>query len=207
MGEAPRLPQPPLGPPASREEFLSEYGDLMLVYGRRCEAMMKAVDVVCQELVAESKVPEISAAAWGGDGGDASEENDRPHSESKGSIPDATPPIGDPASEDGAVLSRDVKRCFVEAMERLQSTNVPKKRRGNLPKDATATFRKWFDEHQEHPYPTDEEKRILAAETGTAISQITNWFINHRKRVWKPGMAREQAENRYSPSLGRQNSM
>jgi hypothetical protein len=193
-------------PQPSRDNVLAGYAELMQVYERKCAAMVNAVETVCQELVIESKVPEISAATWSSDGGVEDEEDmRRPASDV---LADGAGHMEDPRCEaSGAVQSRDVKRCFVEAMERLQSTSVPKKRRGNLPKDATATFRKWFDDHHDHPYPTDEEKRILAAETGTAISQITNWFINHRKRVWKPSLARDHHDSRIAPHLLDQNSM
>jgi hypothetical protein len=205
MHDAVRAPYGSPNPPASRDDFLVGYAELMRVYERKCDAMMEAVETVCQELVIESKVPEISAATWSSDGGEDEDDMRRALSD----VPsDGVGRLEDPHCEaSGAVQSRDVKRCFVEAMERLQSTSVPKKRRGNLPKDATATFRNWFDEHHEHPYPTDEEKRILAAETGTAISQITNWFINHRKRVWKPSLARDHHDSRIPPHPMDQNSM
>ena len=34
------------------------------------------------------------------------------------------------------------------------------------------------------PYPSEEEKRALGAETGLDPTQINNWFINQRKRHW-----------------------
>ncbi|MCJ1413631.1 hypothetical protein MMC19_007753, partial [Ptychographa xylographoides] len=57
-----------------------------------------------------------------------------------------------------------------------------KRRRGNLPKAVTDTLRVWFTEHIAHPYPTEEEKQILMGQTGLTISQISNWFINARRR-------------------------
>ncbi|MCJ1283523.1 hypothetical protein MMC26_002853 [Xylographa opegraphella] len=57
-----------------------------------------------------------------------------------------------------------------------------KRRRGNLPKTVTDTLRVWFTEHIAHPYPTEEEKQILMSQTGLTISQISNWFINARRR-------------------------
>mmetsp|Transcript_5498 Transcript_5498/g.11285 ORF Transcript_5498/g.11285 Transcript_5498/m.11285 type:complete len:567 (+) Transcript_5498:143-1843(+) len=40
--------------------------------------------------------------------------------------------------------------------------------------------------HIEHPYPTEEEKSKIMAETGIELKQLTNWFVNNRKRFWKP---------------------
>ena len=75
-----------------------------------------------------------------------------------------------------------------------------KKRRGNLPKPVTDILRAWFHEHLDHPYPSEDDKQMLIARTGLTISQvrsratiwesspglsceqISNWFINARRR-------------------------
>lgn len=57
-----------------------------------------------------------------------------------------------------------------------------KRKRGNLPKQVTDILRAWFEEHEQHPYPTEEEKQMLLRKTGLAMSQISNWFINARRR-------------------------
>ncbi|KAF2306202.1 hypothetical protein GH714_015591 [Hevea brasiliensis] len=35
-------------------------------------------------------------------------------------------------------------------------------------------------------YPTDTDKLMLAKQTGLSRSQVSNWFINARVRLWKP---------------------
>ena len=81
------------------------------------------------------------------------------------------------------------------------TSQVPKKRRGNLPRDVTDLLKQWFEEHLAHPYPTEEEKQMLCRRTGLAMTQvsltarrwreradngeraqISNWFINSRRR-------------------------
>ncbi|OKL59208.1 hypothetical protein UA08_05918 [Talaromyces atroroseus] len=57
-----------------------------------------------------------------------------------------------------------------------------KRRRGNLPKPVTDVLRAWFHEHLDHPYPTEEDKQVFMNQTGLSISQISNWFINARRR-------------------------
>jgi hypothetical protein len=47
-----------------------------------------------------------------------------------------------------------------------------RKRRGNLPKDATKILRQWFDEHKDAPYPGEEVKAILCHQTGLQMSQV-----------------------------------
>jgi len=41
-------------------------------------------------------------------------------------------------------------------------------------------------EHVAHPYPTEQEKSQIMADTGIELKQLTNWFVNNRKRYWKP---------------------
>ncbi|KAI5305886.1 hypothetical protein KEM56_002995 [Ascosphaera pollenicola] len=57
-----------------------------------------------------------------------------------------------------------------------------KKRRGNLPKKVTDILRAWFHAHLDHPYPSEDDKQMLINQTGLTISQISNWFINARRR-------------------------
>lgn len=58
----------------------------------------------------------------------------------------------------------------------------PKRRRGNLPKHVTDMLRNWLNTHISHPYPTEEEKQQLCQVTGLTMNQISNWFINARRR-------------------------
>lgn len=52
------------------------------------------------------------------------------------------------------------------------TSQVPKKRRGNLPRDVTDMLKQWFEEHMAHPYPTEEEKQMLCRRTGLAMTQV-----------------------------------
>lgn len=55
-----------------------------------------------------------------------------------------------------------------------------------LPERAVSILRAWLFEHFLHPYPKDSDKAMLAKQTGLARSQVSNWFINARVRLWKP---------------------
>uniref|UniRef100_A0A2P2IR18 Uncharacterized protein MANES_09G097500 n=1 Tax=Rhizophora mucronata TaxID=61149 RepID=A0A2P2IR18_RHIMU len=55
-----------------------------------------------------------------------------------------------------------------------------------LPERAVTELRAWLFEHFLHPYPTDTDKLMLAKQTGLSRSQVSNWFINARVRLWKP---------------------
>ncbi|KAK8649371.1 hypothetical protein V6N13_130100 [Hibiscus sabdariffa] len=53
-----------------------------------------------------------------------------------------------------------------------------------LPERSVSVLRAWLFEHFLHPYP--KEKIMLAKQTGLTRSQVSNWFINARVRLWKP---------------------
>ncbi|CAH0043210.1 unnamed protein product [Clonostachys solani] len=64
----------------------------------------------------------------------------------------------------------------------LSGDGKQRKRRGNLPKETTDKLRAWFMAHLSHPYPTEDEKQDLMRQTGLQMNQISNWFINARRR-------------------------
>ncbi|CAO2153176.1 unnamed protein product [Urochloa humidicola] len=55
-----------------------------------------------------------------------------------------------------------------------------------LPERSVSILRAWLFEHFLHPYPKDSDKIMLAKQTGLTRSQVSNWFINARVRLWKP---------------------
>ncbi|GAB5586769.1 Homeobox protein tos8 [Umbelopsis nana] len=67
-----------------------------------------------------------------------------------------------------------------------------RRRRGNLPKNVTAFLRNWLVQHKKHPYPTEDEKIELARRTSLTVNQISNWFINARRRILQPILRNEQ---------------
>ncbi|CEG81275.1 Putative Homeodomain-containing protein [Rhizopus microsporus] len=74
-----------------------------------------------------------------------------------------------------------------------------KKRRGNLPKEVTEFLKRWLILHKRHPYPTEREKQELADETGLGVNQISNWFINARRRILQPLLESESQQARQMP--------
>ena len=41
-------------------------------------------------------------------------------------------------------------------------------------------------DHVSHPYPTEAEKAKIMKETHIDAKQLRNWFVNNRKRYWRP---------------------
>ncbi|KAI5814467.1 homeobox KN domain-containing protein [Pyronema omphalodes] len=74
-----------------------------------------------------------------------------------------------------------------------------KRRRGNLPKNVTDLLRQWLNDHLNHPYPSEDEKQWLMTQTGLTIHQISNWFINARRRRL-PTMNQDKVAGNRRPS-------
>lgn len=55
-----------------------------------------------------------------------------------------------------------------------------------LPERSVSVLRAWMFDNFLHPYPKDAEKHLLAIKSGLTRSQVSNWFINARVRLWKP---------------------
>ncbi|KAG7030118.1 Homeobox protein knotted-1-like 1, partial [Cucurbita argyrosperma subsp. argyrosperma] len=68
----------------------------------------------------------------------------------------------------------------------LKKEFLKKRKKEKLPKDARMALLEWWSTHYKWPYPTEEEKSKLSVITGLDQKQINNWFINQRKRHWKP---------------------
>jgi Homeobox KN domain len=67
------------------------------------------------------------------------------------------------------------------------SRKCPKKPT-TLPNETVEYLKAWMmsPEHIAHPYPTETEKAKIMKDTGLELKQLTNWFVNNRKRYWKP---------------------
>jgi len=68
------------------------------------------------------------------------------------------------------------------------ASSKTKRKTSSLPPDTVEYLKSWMmsPEHIAHPYPTEQEKARIMADTGIELKQLTNWFVNNRKRFWKP---------------------
>ena len=72
----------------------------------------------------------------------------------------------------------------------------------SLPLETVEYLKNWMmsPDHIAHPYPTEQEKALIMEETGIELKQLTNWFVNNRKRYWKPRVeARVQHHHPQAP--------
>ncbi|GER33514.1 homeodomain-containing family protein [Striga asiatica] len=106
-----------------------------------------------------------------------------------GEDPSSSPSAGISSGKVGA--SSSMIKFFDQSFQKqnnvglLQGPHVWRPQRG-LPERAVSILRAWLFDHFLHPYPTDTDKHMLAAQTGLTRNQVSNWFINARVRVWKP---------------------
>ncbi|WOL03065.1 homeobox protein knotted-1-like 6 [Canna indica] len=91
----------------------------------------------------------------------------------------------DPCSEDQELKHHLLKK-YGGYLSSLKQELSKKKKKGKLPKDARQQLLNWWDLHYKWPYPSETQKAALADSTGLDMKQINNWFINQRKRHWKP---------------------
>ncbi|KAL6511202.1 hypothetical protein OROHE_020571 [Orobanche hederae] len=91
----------------------------------------------------------------------------------------------DPRAEDRELKNHLLKK-YSGYLSSLKQELSKKKKKGKLPKDARQKLLSWWEVHYKWPYPSESEKVGLAESTGLDQKQINNWFINQRKRHWKP---------------------
>lgn len=71
-----------------------------------------------------------------------------------------------------------VKRCSSPTSPTFVNTSKPK-----LGGKARKILDAWFDAHFDSPYPTENEKLVLARECNLQLNQINNYFSNRRMRM------------------------
>ncbi|KAF3453190.1 hypothetical protein FNV43_RR03628 [Rhamnella rubrinervis] len=93
---------------------------------------------------------------------------------------------GEVGGERVSELKEMLLRKYSGYLATLRKDFLKKRKKGKLPKDARSALLDWWNTHLTWPYPTEEEKVKLSEITGLDQKQINNWFINQRKRHWKP---------------------
>ncbi|KAL5165667.1 Homeobox protein knotted-1-like 6 [Glycine soja] len=161
------------------DEFMETYCDMLVKYKSdltrpfdEATTFLNKIETQLTDLCSGSSLPTLYD-----DGGVSSEEGF--------SAGDGDPQDGQLRSEDRELKDRLLRR-FGSHVGSLKLEFSKKKKRGKLPKDARQTLLQWWNIHYKWPYPTEGDKIALAKSTGLDQKQINNWFINQRKRYWKP---------------------
>ncbi|KAL9257395.1 Homeobox protein SBH1-like protein [Drosera capensis] len=88
-------------------------------------------------------------------------------------------------SEDSQLKSQLLQK-YSGYLGSLKQEFLKRKKKGKLPIEARQQLLEWWRCHYKWPYPSEDQKLALAQTTGLDQKQINNWFINQRKRHWKP---------------------
>jgi hypothetical protein len=92
------------------------------------------------------------------------------HSSNSGYPP---PPPHDPYSHPNFhAAPQPASYNYVNYHAGIGGDQLSRKRRGNLPKEATQLLKDWFYSHRESPYPTEDEKIDLCRKTGLNMNQV-----------------------------------
>ena len=67
--------------------------------------------------------------------------------------------------------------------------SICRHRRYSLSSDARKVLQEWVNSHIDDPYPSVEEKQVLAKQGSLSIKQVNDWFTNWRKRHWEDELA------------------
>ncbi|UJR31745.1 hypothetical protein I4U23_019223 [Adineta vaga] len=73
--------------------------------------------------------------------------------------------------------------------------NDPNHKRKNATRETTATLKAWLYEHRKNPYPTKNEKMVLAMVTKMTLTQVSTWFANARRRLKKENKLHRTTNN------------
>ena len=90
----------------------------------------------------------------------------------------------------------------VEPMMKSKKTHRMSGKRSNLPKETVKILNHWLANHINNPYPTPAEKNELLKQTGLTKIQLSNWFINVRRRkVFTDNFDKKLVNNNKSNSV------
>ncbi|KAF3333776.1 homeotic protein knotted-1-like protein [Carex littledalei] len=163
------------------DQFMETYSTILVKYK---EELMRPIQEAAQFFkTVESQFNSLSHGLQSSEekcGGIDSSEGDRDSSTTEGEILEF-----DPSMEDKELKNQLLKK-YSGYLSSLWKEHSKKKKKGKLPKDARLKLLTWWEHHYKWPYPSETDKVALARSTGLDPKQINNWFINQRKRHWKP---------------------
>ncbi|KAJ7958316.1 Homeobox protein knotted-1-like 1 [Quillaja saponaria] len=167
------------------DQFMEAYYDMLVKYREELtRPIQEAMDFMRRietqlNMLSNGPVARIFSSDDKCEGIGSSEE-DQDNSGGETDLPEI-----DPRAEDRELKNHLLKK-YSGYLSSLKQELSKKKKKGKLPKDARQKLLSWWELHYKWPYPSESEKMALAESTGLDQKQINNWFINQRKRHWKP---------------------
>ncbi|CAH9059188.1 unnamed protein product [Cuscuta europaea] len=168
-----------LGDDPGLDQFMEAYCEMLTKYEQELSKPFKEAMLFLSRIESQFKslaLPSSSESA----GADAMDRNISSEEEV-----DVTTAFIDPQVEDRE-LKGQLLRKYSGYLGSLKQEFMKKRKKGKLPKEARQQLLDWWTRHYKWPYPSESQKLALAESTGLDQKQINNWFINQRKRHWKP---------------------
>ncbi|KDP20699.1 hypothetical protein JCGZ_21170 [Jatropha curcas] len=167
-----------VGEDPALDQFMEAYCEMLTKYEQELskpfkEAMLFLQRVECQFKALTVSSPNSACGEAGERNGSSEEEVDVNNN------------FIDPQAEDQELKGQLLRR-YSGCLGNLKQEFMKKRKKGKLPKEARQQLLDWWSRHYKWPYPSESQKLALAESTGLDQKQINNWFINQRKRHWKP---------------------
>ncbi|KAJ7946339.1 putative Homeobox protein knotted-1 [Quillaja saponaria] len=167
-----------IGDDPALDQFMEAYCEMLTKYEQELSKPFKEAMLFLQRIECQFKALTIpssdSACNEATDRNGSSEEDVDVHNH-----------FIDPQAEDQE-LKGQLLRKYSGYLGSLKQEFMKKRKKGKLPKEARQQLLDWWSRHYKWPYPSESQKLALAESTGLDQKQINNWFINQRKRHWKP---------------------
>nr|AAL67666.1 hirzina [Antirrhinum majus] len=157
------------------DQLMEAYSEMLSKYEQELSKPFKEAMLFLSRIESQFKALTVSAAR-----GEAMFRNGSSEEEI-----DVNNSFIDPQAED-IELKGQLLRKYSGYLGSLKQEFMKKRKKGKLPKEARQQLLEWWSRHYKWPYPSESQKLALAESTGLDQKQINNWFINQRKRHWKP---------------------
>ncbi|KAI5329789.1 hypothetical protein L3X38_029186 [Prunus dulcis] len=156
------------------DAFMETYCDILLKYKSDLTRPFDEAITFLNKMETQLITLSSNNTTTPNDGGGSSDEEDLSGGETS------------PRTGEEHELKDKLLRKYSGYISTLKHEFSKKKKKGKLPREARQTLFDWWNLHEKWPYPTEADKISLAQVTGLDQKQINNWFINQRKRHWKP---------------------
>ncbi|GMI93288.1 hypothetical protein HRI_002998100 [Hibiscus trionum] len=167
-----------IGEDPALDQFMEAYCEMLTKYEQELSKPFKETMLFLQRV--ESQFKALTVSSSNSACVEASDRNGSSEEEV-----DANNDFIDPLAEDRE-LKGQLLRKYSGYLGSLKQEFTKRRKKGKLPKEATQQLLDWWSRHYKWPYPSESQKLALAESTGLDQKQINNWFINQRKRHWKP---------------------
>ncbi|KAF7051987.1 hypothetical protein CFC21_060158 [Triticum aestivum] len=158
------------------DQFMETYHDMLVMYSQELTRQIQVANELMRS--AEAHIDSFAPATGGNN-----------YNECEGSSEDGqeTGDVAGLPSGEGKQLTSQLLDKYSGYLRSLwRELSGKKKKSGRLPREARQRLLHWWHLHHGWPYPSEPEKLALAESTGLDTRQINNWFINQRKRHWRP---------------------